>query len=55
MDRSSPEIELDLKVIEEMMSFHGERLSHYRERKLKCTFELTRARRMEREAKELLL
>lgn len=55
MERSSEDILLDLKVIEEMMRFHGERLSHYRERKLKCTFELNRARRLEREKKELLL
>lgn len=55
MERTSEAIQLDLKVIEEMMRYHGERLSHYRERKLKCSMELNRARRLEREAKELLL
>lgn len=55
MERTSTEIELDLKVIEEMMAFHGERLSHYRERKLKASMELNRARRLERKTKELLL
>ena len=49
MERSSAEIETDLKVIEEMLRFHGERLSHYRERKLACSYELNRARRIERE------
>lgn len=55
MDRPREEIELELKVIEEMMRFHGERLSHYRERKLQCSFELNRARRLEREWKDRLL
>lgn len=55
IDRTSAEITLDLKVIEEMLRFHGERLSHYRERKLQLSFELNRARRLEREKKELLL
>ena len=37
------------------MRYHGEHLSHYRERKLKCSMELNRARRLEREKKELLI
>lgn len=51
MDRPLREIELDLLAAEEMMAFHGDRLSHYREQKLKFSMELNRARRLEREGR----
>lgn len=53
MERSSESIQLDLKTIEQMIEYHGRRLDHYSFQKGKLTMELNRARRLEREAKEL--
>lgn len=55
MDRSSKTIQLDLTTTAAMIDYHGTRLSHYNNQRIKLTMELNRARRLEREAKELLL
>lgn len=53
MERSSETIQLDLATITEMLCYHEERAAHYLERKTRLIYELNRARRLEREAKEL--
>lgn len=53
MERPSEAILADLESLEQMLRYHGDRLAHYRERKLKASMELNRARRLKREEKEL--
>lgn len=52
-ERSLAEIEMELNVVEGMVGYHDQRLCFYRNRKNQLQMEWNRARRLEREAKEL--